>query len=69
MKTKYFNYLKEAVERNELFKVNQIFEDEFNVCSNRLDHVDIGDNKITFHDRGMQVDGGVIDCTFSIEPL
>jgi hypothetical protein len=59
------NELKKIV-NTDLAKIQEIYQDEFNICSNRLDHIDIKSTQITFIDRGHDFGDGVIDSTYRI---
>jgi predicted KAP-like P-loop ATPase len=50
----------------DLSKIDSVFEDEFNLMSDRLDHIDIKATQIMFVDRGIDFGDGVIDMTFRV---
>lgn len=62
---KQLNSLKELV-NTDLPKINEMYPDEFNLNSDRFDHVDVKATQITFHDRGHNFGDGVIDVTFRV---
>jgi len=59
--------VKNLVAENKLSKVMDIFPDEWNICCERLDRIDVEEKMVTFVDCGLQGSGGVQDGSWGIK--
>ena len=59
--------VKKLVAENNLSEVMQMFPDEWNICSERLDRIDVSDSEVVFIDRGLSTSGGVQDLTWGLK--
>lgn len=60
----FFNKVKKLAEAGDTYKLSKKFPDEFGVSSNRLDHIEINEKSVIFHDRGLVISSGTFDMTF-----
>ena len=59
--------VKQLVSENNLSKIMNMFPDEWNICCERLDRIDVSENSVTFIDRGISTSEGVRDASWGIK--
>ncbi len=60
----FFNRVVELIQNDDMYALNRKFPDEFGIASDRLDHIDINEKEVIFHDRGLVTSDGTFDMTF-----
>lgn len=59
--------VKQLVSENNLSKIMNMFPDEWNICCERLDRIDVDEKMVTFVDCGLQGSDGVQDGSWGIK--
>jgi hypothetical protein len=59
--------VKQLVSENNLSKIMSMFPDEWNICCERLDRIDVEEKMITFVDCGLQGSNSTIDGSWGIK--
>ena len=59
--------VKNLVAENKLSKIMDMFPDEWNICCERLDRIDVDEKMVTFIDCGLKTSNGVEDSSWGIK--
>lgn len=61
--------IKKCVEEGNLRKIMEMYPDELNICSNRLDHIEVNENEVLFFDRGVTTNGRTMDFSWGVKTI
>lgn len=61
--------VKKCAEEGNLQKIMEMYPDEFNICSNRLDRIEVNDNEVLFFDRGLITNGRTMDFSWGVKAI